>query len=713
SRTRAKKDRAMALASILHMNTGDGESSYANNSLLQETGIRKALPLLRKSIKAVADYDVHKGCFSFADFGCSSGTNTLLVASSIIDIVHEMCQENNHKVPQFQVCMNDLFGNDFNAIFKLLPDFYAKLRKDKGEGFGPCFVSAVPGSFYDRLFPDQSLHLAHAANANHWLSQVPSGLENNGSNIYMAKTSPPNVFLAYGKQFHTDFTKFLQLRSEELVLGGSMILTFPCRSIVDPTSDDGVAINELLAQSLVDLSNEGLVQESDIISFNMPAYLPCEEEVRNIIEHEGSFSIEDMNFFKVNWDPRDIDYTNMNDSSELSQIHGENTSKLLRAIIEPLLISHFGNSIIDMLFKKFGKHVAEHLSKKKTRNLFENGIRRAVPLLKHLTKGLANHDVFSDRFTFADLGCSSGTNTLLVASNIIDMVYEVCQENERKVPQFQVCLNDLFGNDFNTVFKLLPDFYSKLKKDKGGSFGPCFVSAVPGSFYDRLFPDQSLHLVHSANSNHWLSQVPQGLENNGTYICMAKKSPPNVYQAYRNQFHTDFTKFLQMRSEEVVHGGSMILTFLARGITDPTADDSWALLELLGQSLVDLIKEGLVRESDINSFNVPLYFPYEEELKNIIEHERSFSLENMNFFKLNWDPQDTDYMNMNESDELSQIHGKNVSKLMKAILEPLLISHFGNSIIDMLFKKLEKHVAEYLTKKKPRSLFVTISVTRK
>ncbi|KAI7754715.1 hypothetical protein M8C21_009475 [Ambrosia artemisiifolia] len=665
----------MALASILHMNTGDGESSYANNSLLQETGIRKALPLLRKSIKAVADYDVHKGCFSFADFGCSSGTNTLLVASSIIDIVHEMCQENNHKVPQFQVCMNDLFGNDFNAIFKLLPDFYAKLRKDKEESFGPCFVSAVPGSFYDRLFADQSLHLAHAANANHWLSQVPTGLENNGSNIYMAKTSPPNVFLAYGKQFHTDFTKFLQLRSEELVLGGSMILTLPCRSIVDPTSDDSVAINELLAQSLVDLSNEGLVQESDIISFNMPVYLPCEEEVRNIIEHEGSFSIEDMNFFKVNWDPHDTDYTNMNDSSELSQIHGENTSKLLRAIIEPLLISHFGNSIIDMLFKKFGKH--------------ENGIRQAVPLLKHLIKGLANHDVLSDRFTFADLGCSSGTNTLLVASNIIDMVHEVCQENERKVPQFQ------------------------LRKDKGESFGPCFVSAVPGSFYDRLFPDQSLHLVHSANSNHWLSQVPQGLENNGTYICMAKKSPPNVYQAYRNQFHTDFTKFLKMRSEEVVHGGSMIITFLARGVTDPTADDSWALLELLGQSLVDLIKEGLVRESDINSFNVPLYFPCEEELKNIIEHERSFSLENMNFLKLNWDPQDTDYMNMNESDELSQIHGKNVSKLMKAILEPLLISHFGNSIIDMLFKKLEKHVAEYLTKKKPRSLFVTISVTRK
>ncbi|KAJ0733512.1 putative jasmonate O-methyltransferase [Helianthus annuus] len=230
----------------------------------------------------------------------------------------------------------------------------------------------------------------------------------------------------------------------------------------------------------------------------------------------------------------------------------------------------------------------------------ENGIRQAVPFLNHMIKGLANHDVFSNHFTVADLGCSSGTNTLLVVSNIIDTVQEVCDKNDRKVPQFQVCLNDLFGNDFNTIFKLLPDFYAKLKKEKGESFGPCFVSAVPGSFYGRIFPDQSLHLVHSANSNHWLSQVPQGLESNRSNICMARASPPDVYQAYRNQFHTDFTKFLQMRSDEVVRGGSMILTFLARGVVDPTTDDCCALLELLGQSLVDMMKEVHIVFSDPN-----------------------------------------------------------------------------------------------------------------
>ncbi|KAJ0507969.1 putative methyltransferase [Helianthus annuus] len=325
----------MALVNILHMNPGDGELSYSKNSLLQETAIRNAVPILKHSIKGIASYGFFKDCITVADLGCSSGTNTLLVVSNIIDIVHEVCQENNRGVPQFQVCLNDLFG-----------------------------------SFYSRLFPNKSLHLVHCATSNHWLSQMPQGVENNGSNIYMAKTSPPNVYQAYGKQFHTDFTKFLRMRSEEVVHGGSMVLTILSRSLVDPASDDSCASIDLLGQSLIDMVKEGLVKGEDINSFNIPLYFPCEDEVRDIIESEGSFSIENLTVFKVNWDPHDTDYTNMNDSNELSQVHGKNTSNVLRVALEPLLVSHFGNSIIHVLFKKYEKHVADHLSKKKTRHFF-------------------------------------------------------------------------------------------------------------------------------------------------------------------------------------------------------------------------------------------------------------------------------------------------------------------------------------------------------
>ncbi|KAK1420524.1 hypothetical protein QVD17_22194 [Tagetes erecta] len=341
------------------MNPGDGESSYAMNSLLQETGIRKALPILKQAIRGINNHDLFFGqCCKMADMGCSSGKNTLLVASYIIDTIIELCNEKNLKPPQFQVCLNDLIGNDFNVLFKLLPDFYATFKKEKGENFSPCFVSAVPGSFYCRLFPDRSLHLVHSSYSVHWLSQVPEDLENNKLNIYMAKTSHPNVFQAYGNQFKTDFTKFLQMRSKEIIRGGRMVLTFVGRSVADPTSEDGCRVWNLLAQSLIDMVKEGLVRESDLNSFNVPVYFPCENEVTNVVQNEGSFSLVSLNTFHAGWDPQVNDHKNLNDYDEANQKHAENIAKAVRAITEPLLTSHFGISIIDGVFTKYRKHVA-------------------------------------------------------------------------------------------------------------------------------------------------------------------------------------------------------------------------------------------------------------------------------------------------------------------------------------------------------------------
>ncbi|KAL8255692.1 hypothetical protein R6Q59_030759 [Mikania micrantha] len=290
----------MTLVDILHMNIGDGNSSYANNSLFTKIVMQKAGPFLKSTIKGMANQDAFLlHCFVIADLGSSSGINTLSVASNIIDTIHELCQENNRKTPQFQVCLNDLFGNDFNNVFKFLHDFYKNLQRDKGEKFGPCFVSAVPGSFYERLFPDESLHLVHSSYSIHWLSQVPKGLENNKLNIYMAITSPLDVLQAYGKQFHTDFTRFLQLRSTEILRDGCMFLTLRSRSSLDPTRDDSSCSSldptrdnsssfwEFLTLSLLEMLKEGLVQESDINSFNLPFIFHTKMNLGQLLKLKG------------------------------------------------------------------------------------------------------------------------------------------------------------------------------------------------------------------------------------------------------------------------------------------------------------------------------------------------------------------------------------------------------------------------------------------
>lgn len=120
---------------------------------------------------------------------------------------------------------------------------------------------------------------------------------------------------------------------------------------------------------------------------------------------------------------------------------------------------------------------------------------------------LSNH-LSADSIGIGDLGCSSGPNTLLVISEILNVIYaKWCLQGCGSSPEFRVYLNDLTTNDFNNVFGSLPAFYTKLKEEKGSGFGPCFIVGMPGSFYGRLFPTKSMHFVHSSSSLHWLSQV--------------------------------------------------------------------------------------------------------------------------------------------------------------------------------------------------------------
>lgn len=90
-----------------------------------------------------------------------------------------------------------------------------------------------------------------------WKWQVPRGLENengeplNKGNIYIAKTSPPEISNAYSAQFKRDFTLFLQSRSREMVCGGRMVLTFRgCHNSDEPDIWDvlGTAVQDMVTK---------------------------------------------------------------------------------------------------------------------------------------------------------------------------------------------------------------------------------------------------------------------------------------------------------------------------------------------------------------------------------------------------------------------------------------------------------------------------------
>ncbi|KAK3418766.1 hypothetical protein EUGRSUZ_H03333 [Eucalyptus grandis] len=198
----------MEVTQVPHMNGGMGETSYANNLLLQVYPlyvISMTKPMREATITALFSTAGTTFPVSLAvvDLRCSCGPNTLYAVYDFIDFVIDLCNVMNHKLPEFQVFLNDLPDNDFK-----LPEF-------------------------------QSLHFIHSSYNLQWLSQVPRGLEENKGNISMARLSPPKGCL-----------DVLGGRMEELVLGSRMVLTPAGRRIDEPPSEDCCNFWDLLAIDL-------------------------------------------------------------------------------------------------------------------------------------------------------------------------------------------------------------------------------------------------------------------------------------------------------------------------------------------------------------------------------------------------------------------------------------------------------------------------------
>ncbi|KAI5650120.1 hypothetical protein M9H77_36125 [Catharanthus roseus] len=345
----------MEVVQVLHMNGGIGDTSYANNCLVQQKVILLTRPIIEEAIADLYSRLSPKA-ICIADLGCSSGPNTFLAVYEIINTIDKKRNSLVHKSPEYQIYMNDLPNNDFNTIFKSLSNFKEKLRKQMGPGFGPCFFSAVPGSFYDRLLPNKSLHFVHSSYSLMWLSKVPDLIEINKGNIYLSNTSPPGVVKAYLKQFQRDFSTFLQYRAEELVPGGAMVLTILGRKSKDHSSKESGYVWELLSKALNQLVTKGLIEEEKLDSFNIPQYTPSPAEVKYLVEEEGSFTISRLEATTVHW----------NAAEETFGDGGYNVSQCMRAVAEPLLVSHFGEAIIDEVFSKYTEILTECMSKEKT-----------------------------------------------------------------------------------------------------------------------------------------------------------------------------------------------------------------------------------------------------------------------------------------------------------------------------------------------------------
>ncbi|KAK9756549.1 hypothetical protein RND81_01G105600 [Saponaria officinalis] len=346
----------------LRMNEGTGDTSYAKTAYIQ-----KQVLLSTKSTREEALKDFYlknlPSTLCIADLGCSSAEqNTFTVALELIENIENARQKLGYRPLDYQVNLNDLPNNDFNTLFKSLEIFKEKLEQKSNE-LGQCFVCGVPGSFYGRLFPDNSLHFVHSSYSLHWLSQVPDGIEENKKSIYLSKASSTRVLNAYYEQFIEDFTTFLSCRSKEVIGGGKMQLTIIGRRSVQPFSKECSQVWDLLAIVLNEMTSEGFIEEKKLNTFNIPNYYPSPLELKTLVEREGSFIMDQINTFETKWN-NDYENSVYKDPSSYDFV------KCIRSVVETMLINWFGEEVIDEIFIRYQKVV--HSSMIKEEDAFIN-----------------------------------------------------------------------------------------------------------------------------------------------------------------------------------------------------------------------------------------------------------------------------------------------------------------------------------------------------
>uniref|UniRef100_A0A7C9DKQ2 Jasmonate O-methyltransferase n=2 Tax=Opuntia streptacantha TaxID=393608 RepID=A0A7C9DKQ2_OPUST len=355
--------------------------------------------------------------------------------------------------------------------------------------------------------------------------------------------------------------------------------------------------------------------------------------------------------------------------------------------------------------------------------------KRASDMVKHITME-AIQDVYSSTapktLSIADLGCSSGPNTLSFIGDLYQTVEDAYRKtvingpNYSSPPQLSVYLNDLPSNDFNSIFMALPDLYQEIfrgSKERDGKLSPLegqnrpslFVAASPGSFYGRLFHPNFLHFVYSSYSLHWLSKVPPGIydeqgksRNKGCiYIC--EESPPTISLAYQRQFQEDFSTFLSLRSQELIRGGKMVLVFLGRDGSNHIDTGNSFLWQLLARSFIDLISQGRVEEEKLNSYDVHFYAPCKEEIEEEVRKEGSFKLDRLDMLVIKREE---------ENSSSSGSYGTAVARTVRAIQESMISHHFGEHILDCLFDTYANLVDQEMSKQEIRPLTFLLVLTK-
>ncbi|OQS06263.1 benzoate carboxyl methyltransferase-like [Thraustotheca clavata] len=227
-----------------------------------------------------------------------------------------------------------------------------------------------------------------------------------------------------------------------------------------------------------------------------------------------------------------------------------------------------------------------------TRELLKNNIHRLRPSSPNTIR-------------IADLGASEGRNSMALLATVLELLQEFLPASQSR--EFIVYHEDLPANDFNSLLNTINSTLSYLHNRPN-----VYASVISKSFYERLVPAESLDVVVSFISLHWLSSIPAPVPgNNMTMSQVTRDAYPGIYKLWKDKAHEDLVKFLRLRAIELSDHGVMCLTMA--GYTNSIVHNAW--VSVIPRALQQLVTMGLLSQTSLDKMTIGGYIRTCDEIK--------------------------------------------------------------------------------------------------
>lgn len=180
--------------------------------------------------------------------------------------------------------------------------------------------------------------------------------------------------------------------------------------------------------------------------------------------------------------------------------------------------------------------------------------------------------------TVCDLGCAGGANSMLLLDFLLSYLRNTLEDTTREVT---IVFEDLPSSDWNELAKTVETHKKSIFKKFDAI--PVFL---PISFYEKLFPKNSVDLCLSYITLHWL-KTPETLPKSGNWVLSAEPDiPTHVFEEWQKAAREDLRLFLKLRAEELKDGCEGLFVVVGR------ENNEWAQRKLLTKAVLQAAAEG-------------------------------------------------------------------------------------------------------------------------